>query len=84
MRKTGARTACVSNWGVHDMIGNAPEWVGDWGDRADGCSNWDNSFGTDRACVGGAGGFNFPPGGKVRGGDRNSGLDAGIHRAQRE
>jgi len=22
--------ACVSNWGVHDMVGNLSEWVADW------------------------------------------------------
>lgn len=27
---TGSRTACVSAWGVRDMVGNVNEWVGQW------------------------------------------------------
>lgn len=26
----GSRSVCVSNWGAHDMVGNASEWVADW------------------------------------------------------
>lgn len=26
----GRRTACVSAWGVYDLVGNAAEWVADW------------------------------------------------------
>ena len=28
--QTGALAGCVSNWGVHDMVGNKHEWVADW------------------------------------------------------
>lgn len=28
--ESGSRSACVSNWQVNDMIGNASEWVADW------------------------------------------------------
>ncbi len=27
---TGSRSACVSNWGAFDMVGNVYEWVADW------------------------------------------------------
>lgn len=28
--ETGSRAACVSSWGVYDMVGNVSEWVGEW------------------------------------------------------
>jgi hypothetical protein len=49
---TGARSGCVSSWGVRDMVGNAWEWVSDWGDLATSCTRWPASMGEDFSCVG--------------------------------
>lgn len=34
--RTGARSKCVSSWGVFDMVGNLDEWVADWDERTTG------------------------------------------------
>jgi hypothetical protein len=57
---TGSRSACVSNWGARDMVGNLYEWVADWGEHATGCSVWSDAFGTDESCVGGDGLYHIP------------------------
>jgi hypothetical protein len=49
---TGGRVTCVSAWGLHDMIGNAWEWVGEWGDVGGDCSQYGAAYGDDVACVG--------------------------------
>lgn len=50
---TGTRAKCRSNWGAFDMVGNAEEWVADWGPRADSCNTqWSSYHGSDLACVG--------------------------------
>jgi hypothetical protein len=46
---------CVSSWGAFDMVGNVSEWVEDWADLADGCTNWGVVFGSDSSCFGGPG-----------------------------
>ena len=76
----GSRTACVSNWGAFDMVGNVYEWVGEWGDlgQSPGCSNWGGSFGSDLACVGGDGSSGFFPGAFIRGGFWGGGMNAGV------
>jgi hypothetical protein len=64
---TGVRTACVSDVGAHDMVGNVVEWVADWGAEAPGGTNWDAGFGGDVSNVGGSVLAGLP-GGTIRGG----------------
>lgn len=49
---TGARAACRSSWGVQDMVGNAWEWVAEWGELATGCGRWLPEMGDDLSCIG--------------------------------
>jgi formylglycine-generating enzyme required for sulfatase activity len=77
---TGSRSACVSNHGANDMVGNLFEWVADWDEDAAGCENWTTAgFGNDEACMGRAEGDadNHLPGALLRGGSFISGTDAG-------
>jgi formylglycine-generating enzyme required for sulfatase activity len=78
---------CVSRWGAFDMVGNVHEWVADWADLAQHCSDWTGAFGvsgSDRSCFGGAGGSGAPgnaqsfPGAMARGGYWADGVTAGI------
>lgn len=71
---TGSRSACVSDVGAFDMVGNLWEWVAEWGDLANGCTSWSGSFGSNGSCVGGPGvGHSNLPGALIRGGSWDSG-----------
>jgi formylglycine-generating enzyme required for sulfatase activity len=74
---TGSRGKCVSRWGVWDMVGNATEYVADWGEQATTCSLW--LYG-DSSCVGGNSAEGLP-GVMLRGGsfsDEDGGTKAGV------
>ena len=64
---TGSRSACVSNWGVYDMVGNLSEWVAEWVPASTVCPGWEESFSDDAMCFAGAA-ESWGPGGIYRGG----------------
>ncbi len=71
---TGSRSACKSNWGAFDMVGNAHEWIADWLPIAGECSqHWLND---DVACL--APGGDGIPGALKRGGTFLGGASAGV------
>jgi formylglycine-generating enzyme required for sulfatase activity len=65
------------------MVGNVDEWVADWADRANGCTDWTSQTsiaGGDFGCFGGngSGASNQIPGALVRGGLFGDGTVAGV------
>jgi formylglycine-generating enzyme required for sulfatase activity len=65
------------------MVGNVNEWVEDWADRANNCTDWTTSAGIpggDSSCFGGPGGAGVSslPGALFRGGDFADGASAGV------
>jgi hypothetical protein len=84
---TGSRANCKSAWGAFDMVGNVEEWVADWSDVANNCTDWTTQTGiagADESCFGGAGtpsGLGSSaniPGASLRGGVYNNGAAAGV------
>jgi len=74
---TGSRGKCVSRWGVYDMVGNAAEYVADWGEQATTCALW---LSGDSSCVGGNSAEGLPAA-TLRGGsfsDEDGGTKAGV------
>jgi len=75
---TGSRSDCVSRWGAFDMVGNAAEWVEDWGAAATTCTT--ALFSGDANCLAGAG-TTYGPAALVRGGsfeDEGGAEEAGV------
>ena len=85
---TGSRARCVSERGVHDMVGNLREWVADWvplnGLDDMHCGSWDDpllygyDFSHDPTCFGGDSGTGLP-GALFRGGGFFDGPQAGVY-----
>jgi formylglycine-generating enzyme required for sulfatase activity len=80
---TGSRSACVSNWGASDMVGNVAEWVAEWQDKATGSgANWSSVGvnGGDYSLFGGDASSSASnlPGAPVRGGAWNYTTGAGV------
>lgn len=76
---TGSRSNCRSAFGIHDMIGNANEWVADWVPLSSQCLGW-GTFSDDQMCLNGAntsGSFPYP-GAILRGGAYTYGAPAGV------
>lgn len=78
---TGSRASCHSSWLAFDMVGNVTEWVGDWVERATGCTNFSVSMGADKTCFSSDGSYHQPAG-LWRGGYFNNGPSAGVFAAQ--
>lgn len=72
---TGA-SGCVSDFGLHDMVGNLWEWVADWVPRSTDCPGW-GGFSDDTMCLSGASTTATGPGALIRGGNWFHGTRAG-------
>jgi len=83
---TGSRSACISDVGAHDMVGNDSEFVADWGSitvQGGTWASWSPAFGGDLSLVGGGGQslstLGFLPAATLRGGFWGQGSFAGVY-----
>jgi formylglycine-generating enzyme required for sulfatase activity len=74
--RTGSRSACVTQGGAFDMVGNLEEWVADWVPLATTCPGW-GGLSDDRMCLAGASTSPGGPGALTRGGSFVDGVNAG-------
>jgi sulfatase-modifying factor enzyme 1 len=74
---TGSRAACVSRWGVFDMVGNLWEWVADWGVPSLFCAPELFPGTGDFNCLTGVD-TSYGPGALLRGGSFGYGALAGV------
>jgi len=72
---TGSRSACVSDVGAFDTVGNFYEWVADWVPLSTVCVGW--TFKDDVMCLAGASAI-FGPGALIRGGTFGNFTGAGV------
>ncbi len=75
---TGARSACVSNWSVNDMIGNLWEWAAEWVPLSTAFPNW-GAFSGDFMGLAGASTTDTIPGALQRGGSWHDADSSGIY-----
>ncbi len=73
---SGSRSACVSKWGIYDMVGNAWEWVAEWVPASTDCPGW-GTFSDDTMCLAGASLTATGPGALIRGGGAAFTTEAG-------
>jgi hypothetical protein len=77
---TGSRSACISDVGVFDMVGNVSEWVADWVPLSTGSiPDWGAFSDDDMALIGArVDGFVEGPGALIRGSNWGLGAGAGV------
>ena len=73
---TGSRSACVSNFGANDMVGNLWERVADWVPASNAAPGW-GGFSDDSMGLSGASTTAQGPGALIRGGGFGDGAAAG-------
>ena len=81
MSLTGSRSACISDVGAFDMVGNTWEWVADWVPRSPNLPGSWGAFSDDWQILVGAE-TTGAPGALVRGASRYDHQQAGVFAVQ--